>query len=86
MEELKMRNEMIMDYLNLPGGDGVIVNQKENTYICKDQYGSSEYTLEVKNGRIYCEDQDCIETMKSAFDDDEEIMDAIEAFEAKWYR
>ena len=42
--------------------------------------------LEIRDGRITCEGQDCIDNMRSAYDNDTEMISRIDEFEKKWYK
>ena len=75
---------MIIEYLSLAGGDGILLGNIENAYVCRDQYGTRKFLLEVIDGKIYCGDTDCIDLMKFAYDYDSEIMKEIALFEKKW--
>lgn len=78
------KQEMVEDYLKLCNGDYSFIKMG-NQYKVTDNHNGQDFSLEIVNGRIRCNGQDCIETMESAYDNDKEILNSISDFKKKWY-
>lgn len=62
-----------------------ILYTQKNGFEFEFMEAGDTYTLYVRDGEIFTEDgQKCIETMKSAYTDCPDILQAINAFENKW--
>lgn len=77
---------MVRDYLDIIPGDYSFRKIRNNAYLVMDNiFNSASFVLEITDGKILCNDQDCLENMKSAYDNAGEILLAISNFENDWY-
>lgn len=80
--------QMVSDYMELIYDysiEEIKCNDNEVDIVIQE-YTSMPYTLRIKDGRIYNSyNYDCIETMKSAYDKDTDMLKWIKNFENKWY-
>ena len=77
--------KMIESYLNLCSGNYFILSESGLHFCVKDLHDNTIFSLEIIHGRIMADGNDCIDNMKSAHDNDPEILDSIQKFEQEWY-
>lgn len=75
---------MIKDYLDIIPGNYSFQKTDIDSYLVTDNISGSTFTLDIVNGQILSNQQNCLETMKSAYDNDPEILQAIQKFENDW--
>ena len=76
---------MIKDYLDIIPGNYSFQKTDIDSYLVTDNISGSTFTLDIVNGQILSNQQNCLEAMKSAYDNDPEILQAIQKFENDWY-
>lgn len=88
-KELAKACEMIADYMDMVYDysiSQITCNENDIAFYIQE-YRTTPYILHIINGRIYNDIMDdCIDTMKSAFEDDANTMQWISNFENKWYK
>lgn len=79
---------MMKDYMDMVSADYKIIRilytqQKGFEFVFMEN--GDTYTLYVKDWQIFTEDgQNCIDLMKSVYDNSPDMLQAIDAFENKW--
>lgn len=65
----------------------ILTSEEDDIYALYDYNDGSCVAVIIKNDRIVDTrlENDCIENMKSAYDDDLDMLKRIKSFEEKWY-
>lgn len=80
--------EMVKAYLDLYNGVFKLDKINDTKFHVMDltvPYEKCGFDLEISFGHITCNGTDCIENMKSAFDNDQKMLRKIQEFENKYY-